>query len=304
VQGVPVDFGPLFLHGAHPEFRAALAEVPDARDWPRRVQGSGQPCQPGALAPGLDRLAFPEGLGRFPRHLAQGLDLRLESEVRGLERRPGGFRLVLVGGAALDCRNLVLALALEEARALLAPLGAQPGIPGLLGLLGSMATVPCLTLMAGYPAGTPAPAWDILYPQDSARILLVAADSTKRPGPGPLTLVAQARPRWSRQRLEQPPESWSGELLEELAALAGPWAAEPSWRCPHQWRFARLDTSCELSGPLILEFPGDLRLGLAGEAFAPGGGVQAAYLSGLNLAHRLLGLEAPVAYAGTERNRT
>ena len=42
---------------------------------------------------------------------------------------------------------------------------------------------------------------------------------------------------------------------------------------------------------MFFDLPGGSRLGLAGEAFAAGGGVEAAWSSGARLAKRILGAE-------------
>jgi predicted NAD/FAD-dependent oxidoreductase len=78
------------------------------------------------------------------------------------------------------------------------------------------------------------------------------------------------------------------QLLAEAASRLGPWAASPRFTWPHRWRLARVERGTELRQPLRLTLSGGQRLGVAGEVFAPGGGVQAAWLSGMRLAERLL----------------
>ncbi|WP_316415865.1 NAD(P)/FAD-dependent oxidoreductase [Mesoterricola silvestris] len=289
-DGQGVDFGPLFAHGHHPAFLKALREVEaePLRDWPRRVEGGGPPCQPGALEPTVRRVAFAEGMKAFPRHLARGLEIRLETRVTGIRAVPGGFEVVAGDGPPLRCRDLVLALALEQTRRLLDTLEPFPQAAGLRALLGLFGSVPCLTVMAGYALDAPVPAWDVLYPEASDALQLVAQDSTKRAAPRFRTFVAQARPKWSRQHLDAPTEQWGRELLDEAAGHLGPWAATPLWTYPHRWRYARLGPTSELAEPLRIEFPGGARLGLAGDVFSPGGGLQAAWLSGIRLADRFL----------------
>jgi hypothetical protein len=154
-----------------------------------------------------------------------------------------------------------------------------------------VANLPCLTLLAGYGAGAPEPPWDVCYPEDSRILQLISHDTAKRKDPVGVTLVCQARPAWSRHRLEDPPEAWSAEILQEAARVAGSWAARPVWTQTQVWRHARTDQRTELASPILLELPSGQRLGLAGESFAPGGGVEAAFTSGLRLARRLLGKE-------------
>lgn len=286
-DGQPVDFGPMFAHGHDPGFLRALREADPMADWPARVEGGGPPCQPGALEPSVRRVAFAGGMKTFPRHLARGLEISLETKVTAIRAVDGGFEVAVGGAAPLRCRDLVLALALEQTRRLLDTLAPFPQAAGVQALLGLFGSLPCLTVMAGFSLEAPAPAWDMLYPDTSEILQLVAQDSSKRAAPRYRTFVAQARPAWSRQRLDAPPEQWARELLQEVAALLGPWAGNPLWSYPHRWRYARLGPTSELAGPLCLAFPGGGRLGLAGDVFSPGGGLQAAWLSGTRLAGRL-----------------
>ncbi|MBW2257296.1 MAG: FAD-dependent oxidoreductase, partial [Deltaproteobacteria bacterium] len=112
--------------------------------------------------------------------------------------------------------------------------------------------------------------------------------SAKRPDPSMLALVVQATPRWSRTHLEAPAAQWSAALLDEAAELLGPWVRSPLDTHAHRWRYARVERWSELSCPLVLDLPGGGRIGLAGEAFSPGNGVQAAWRSGRRLARNLL----------------
>lgn len=294
-EGQPVDFGPMFLHGEQPNFLAALGQVPGGglETWPLRVEGGGPPCQVGALAPYVRRGSFADGLKAFPNHLATGLDIHLETTVTGLQPVPGGFQVTAADGGHHFGSDLVLALALPETLALLETLPASAELAGVQALLGLFSSLPCLTLIAGYPLDTPAPPWDLLYPRESYLLQLIAQDSSKRPAPRFRALVCQARPKWSRQHQEAPTATWAADLLREAAALAGPWILQPSWTHPHCWRHARVDPTNELAQPVLIQLPGGQRLGLAGDVFAPGGGVQAAWTSGMRLAQRLLAKETP-----------
>jgi hypothetical protein len=154
-------------------------------------------------------------------------------------------------------------------------------------LLSTLGTVPSLTLLAGYLPRSGAPEWDVAYPEDSEILQLVSHDSAKRPDSDATALVMQARPAWSRRNGDQPVESWSAAILAETERLLGRWAGAPSWTQSHHWRYARLDAGAELAAPIVLPLGGGARLGLAGEVFSPGGGVQGAFVSGRRLAHRL-----------------
>lgn len=291
VEDQRVDHGILFLHGVDPEFVADVEAVDSPRipGWPVRVEGTGPPCQPDAFSGRQRRWAFPAGVTAFPKHLARGLDVRLNTRVR--EIRPDRECLVIRTGAgeALRARTAVLAMPLEQTAVLLEgmdPAGEEMG--GLVRMLRMMSTMPCLALLAGYPMEAPAPPWDVSYPEDSPVLQLVSHDSAKRPAPRFHCLVFQARPRWSRDRLEAAPEAWGAEILKEAERRLGPWAGRPAWVEAHRWRYARLETGNELAGPVLCELEGGVRLGLAGEVFSPGGGVEAAWASGRRLGRRIL----------------
>jgi predicted NAD/FAD-dependent oxidoreductase len=289
IEGQRVDFGVLFYHGRDAGFLAGLEAVRATAvpGWPRVVQGAGRPCQPEAFAPGERRLAFAEGVSAFPKHLAQGLDVRTGTRAISFAIDGEALRLELEGGETLTARVVVLALAAEQALALLhATAEEAPVLDTARALLAMVRSQPCLTLVAGYPLEAPAPGWDICYPEASPVLQALARDSAKRPSPSFHAMIYQATPRWSREHFGA--EGWPEAILDEAARLLGPWAAEPRFIHAHRWRHARTDRAAELAAPLFLDLPGGARLGVAGEAFAAGGGVEAAWASGGCLARRIL----------------
>jgi predicted NAD/FAD-dependent oxidoreductase len=289
-EGQPVDVGPMFFHGHDPTFLAALGEVPGVtvlEGWPLRVAGNGPPCQPDALQSFSRRFSFAEGMNAFPKHLAAGLEVRQQTTVTRIQPVEAGFQVLAADGSVFQSRHLVLALALEETRVLLDTLPPNRELAGVQALLGMFFSVPSLTVIAGYSLDAQALPWDVLYPDPSEALQLIAHDSAKRRDPRCLALVFQARPRWSRTRLEQPMVEWSPELVEAAGAVLGPWALRPLWTYPHRWRHARVDRSSELSGPIRITLDQGQTLGLAGDVFAAGGGLQAAWLSGTRLAETL-----------------
>ena len=164
VEGQSVDHGTVFLHGAHSDFLAALDSV-DAEvleGWPSRVDGTGTPCQPEAFHSNERRLAFVEGVNSFPKRLARELDLRLHSRVISLRIEKNHFHLFIEGGERFSTRRLVLALPVEQTLGLLDSL--LPYVRELAAtrtLLEMMRSLPCLTLLGGYPLNVREPDWDV-----------------------------------------------------------------------------------------------------------------------------------------------
>jgi len=293
IDGQPVDHGLVFLHGQSPEFLSALREVPGRWNdgWPNVVRGSGAPCQPNAFIPGTQRMAHACGVSAFPKHLAAGLDVVLQTTVTGFDF--DGENITVLAKhqdetTTFAAPDVVLALAGPQSLALLDKLPRSPSQEMARALLGMLPSLPCATVLALYPRDVPVPAWDILYPEISESLLLVAHDSAKRDDPKHTALVLQARPSWSSAILATPESEWAPRLLADAAKLVGPWVAQPATWQAHLWRQARTSPDCELARPLVLDLERGQRVGIAGELFAPGGGVQAAWQSGRQLALRLL----------------
>jgi len=287
--GQPVDHGVSFLHATTPAFAGVLRGLDPAErvdGWPHHVQGAGDPCHPEALT-GTVRLALRSGLTGFPKMLARDLDIRHAVRVTGLRPHPGGIR-VEAGSETFDARLVALTAPLEQSRELLRPLtGSEPAVPPILAMLEMTATVPCLAVAAVYPRGALGLPFDLLMPGPDSPIQLVSHDSTKRAHPEHQALVIQARPRWSRLHLDDPPEQWSAQLVEAAAERLEPGVRSPIASHPQRWRYARLAGTPGFGGPVALRLGGG-RLGLAGEAFGGGGGVEAAWTSGTRLARTLL----------------
>jgi len=294
-DGQPIDYGAAFVHGSDPDFLASLETIEGATPipgWPSRVEGRGTPCQPSAFRENERRLAFAEGLTTWPKSLARRLDVRLGSRVVSIARGEGlrATTLLLEGGGRIAAGDLVLAVPAGQALPLLRDIDdPSEELRAAIALLAMLASSPCLTLMASYPISTAPPPWEILYPEESRILHLVSHDSSKRPGARHRVLVLQGLPCWSRLRGAASPDDWAGEILGEAARFAGRWAASPLWWKAHRWRLGRADGGSELSGPLLIGLDRGGRIGLAGECFAAGGGIEAAWLSGRALARRMAG---------------
>jgi renalase len=304
VEGQAVDHGVPFLHGRDPRFLAELAAVAGATPvpgWPLSRVGEGLPCRPEAFGAGDERLAFREGVSRLPKHLAAGLDVRLGTDVVALRRAadpaaPGraSWELELAPAGTLRARAVALALPAPSMLRLLRPAAERTAaIAGVLPLLELVRTQPCLAVIARYGGDAPRPGWEAAFPAGSEALQAVLHDSSKRAAGARLTLVLQARAAWSRRRLGAPAEAWSGELLAEAAARHGDWISRPSLQQAHVWHHARVAAGCELAGPVALRLDDGGVLGLCGDGFAPAGGLEAAYLSGLALASRIQPLDHP-----------
>lgn len=295
LHGQRVDYGVPYLHGQDPHFLAILEEQLPAEGytlvpgWPLRVREPRLACQPDSLTARQRRLAVREGVSALPRVLATGLDVRLGTLVQWLTLGDGRVEAVATDGARFRAEQVVLALAGPQAVRLLEPVSARlAGGRDLVDRLNALPCLPCLTVVAGYAAATPSPASDIDYPFDTTILHSLAHDSAKRTNPGQRVLVLQARPRYSEEHRDADPEVWTRDMTWEAGEVLGAWAGEPLWTYPHRWSWARVPPGiCVAAAPLWLEAELGGLVGVCGEAFMPPGGVEGAFLSGIELARRL-----------------
>lgn len=290
MHGQPVDHGVLFLHGSDAGFIADLdAASPATRiePWPARVAGVGRPCLPRAFGPRERRVAWREGVTVFAKHLSAGLDVRLETTVEGVRAERSGFVVEDAGGVRWRTRCVVLTAPGPQVAAMLGNAGESLAVRSARAVTEMCATSACLSVIAAYAGDSPEPGWDVLYPEHSSVLHLVSHESAKRPGADRRILVFQALPSWSRRWLDRPVDEWTGAIVREAGTVVGPWAASPTEVHSHRWRFAR-SSGVEMTAPLLLRDRDHGIMAITGESFAPGGGVEGAWVAGRELARRLV----------------
>lgn len=267
-----------FDHGAKhfrvegDEFRAAvegwqLAGV--VAEWrPRGPNGV-------EVLPGGRMVGVP-GMSQVPRHLAEGIPVRLATRVTALVAAEGGWGLAGEDGELLAQAPTVLVTApAPQAAALLA------GVPELAAAAQAVPFAPRWALLAAFAAPLPA-AFDA-YKGDGGILGWVAREAAKPGRPATEAWVAHATPEWSAAHLEEEPERVAPTLLEALGELFPQPLPPTSYLAAHRWRFAR--PVAPLGQPFLWD-PRH-RLGAAGD-WCLGRGVEAAYLSGRALAAAVL----------------
>ena len=294
-QGATVrfDHGLPFYPVNDARFHALLQHAGAVVDgWPARNVGAGPVCQPDALLPVFRRLALADGASALPKHLSDGLDVRLSTRATSIHAIPGGVEIRLEDGSALTTHRVVVALPVEQARAFAAD------IPIAREVLGFFSSRPCLVVMGLWP-GSGDLGWEITRP--GGDVAHIADETTKgRPvPPGTRAMVIHASSRFSAEHLADPPETWLPLLLDACVPHTGEWIRTPLVHETHRWRYARVDPGTGLAGPLVTRL-GDGIVGWCGEAFDPHGGVAGAWRSGVALAPLLADAKAAAApRAGT-----
>jgi hypothetical protein len=237
-------------------------------------------------------MIFKNGLSVFPEHLAKGLNVQLQTTVSSLSIENNFLRVVSEDGRVFLGKTVIVALPIEQCAEMISGLAAiSSEVQASQRVLQMVSTMPCISLVAQYASDTPDPDWDIYYPDDSKILMLASHDSAKRDSPASRVMVYQALPRFSRSYEFGELDACNAVIFSEAARLFGSWAATPVNVQTYRWLFSRTDRSTELAGPVLVALGNDLSLGLAGELFFPGGGVEAAWSSGRALARRLVSQE-------------
>ena len=221
------------------------------------------------------------------RALTEDLAVLTGCTVGRLAREASTWRLAdAAGGPIAGNRSfdaLLVTAPVPQAAALLATAGV------VLPELARVRYAPCWALMLAHDGPSPLAETVLRIVDPDAPIAWVARDDTKsgrgRAGEGGGTLVVHASPAWSRAHLEREPAEVAGLLQAELARTLGDNIMLERVRSAtaHRWRYALVE---EPAGKPCLWRPNE-RLGVAGDGCL-GGRVEAAYLSGLALAERVL----------------
>ena len=282
--------GTLFNHGA--QFATARGAGFQALLDDLQAAGQAAPW----LAAGSDgrRMTFIPGMSALPaamadRAAAAGATLRTERQAAFLHPAASGWAVrhlatadirpgetTASGGEVSSGQDaILLALPASQAASLLAT-AAHP----FADIAGRAVIAPCWTVMARFADRIPGPG--VLA--DLPGAIAWAAREGTRPGHAvdPDAWTLNASPDWSRAHLEDSAEEVGQALLAEFAELTG--APAPDLVLAHRWRYSRVETPI---GQPCLWDPA-VRLGLCGD-WCLGGRIEAAYDSGVALAHAVLG---------------
>jgi predicted NAD/FAD-dependent oxidoreductase len=217
----------------------------------------------GHAAPWRREIVGTPGMSSLPIALAQGLEIRFETEVATVEPDGAGLIVRLTDGAEIPAsRVIVTAPAPQTARLCAA-------FPRIVAAAGAARMTPCWSLMAAF--ATPLPGPD-LRPGSGviAGTHRISAKPDRRALPD--RWVAEATPEWSAGALEEQREDIAPVLLSAFRALVGT-DQEPIHAAAHRWRYARtaeaVGRTHVVSGPVIAA--GDWLLGPdAAHAFESG----------------------------------
>jgi len=259
--------------------------------------GAGLPDEPRYVAvPGMPELAR-RLIDTASAQAAHPIETAWPWHVAGLQRSEQGWRLQRLASepgepeawfeATFD--HVVLAMPPEQAAVLLAPHRADWAEQAA-----SVPMWPCWTLMAlSEPVAWP---FDAMRPASTQpdHPLGWLARNDRKPGrpvhPGLQAWVAQATPAWSAQHLELTPEQVTPLLHQALFGALGLPEGQHSvvaHSAVHRWRYAQPARDAGGTSSQAPWWDAALSLGVCGD-FLGGGRVEAAWLSGQQLAQAML----------------
>lgn len=266
-DGRVADIGASYFTVRDPDFRAVIdALMADGvvREWTTSFHVHGPEGMAG-IASGPMRYAAPGGLRSVVEAMAAGLDVRLEDEVAQVE--VGGAR-VLVDGVGVDAAAVCIPE--PQARRI------TQDVP-----VTRSTWEPIIAVTLVFADRT----WgdiDGVFVNDDPVLTWIADDGRRRGDEAPV-LVAHMHPVLSARHVDAPAEAIPAAVAAVQRVLGIP--TYPDWVDAHRWTYAKPLVAAE--DPCWVH--PEVALGVAGDAWAGGPRVEAAWLSGRQLGKELAG---------------
>lgn len=190
----------------------------------RAIAGSGEKNR-------QPRYAYRSGATQFPKLLASGLDVRLNSPVEGIEKSKNGF---VLNKEEVDA--VVISAPIQECLRLLQSAGDGRN-------LSNAAYRPCLSLVLGFDV--PAPDVDfyaLLAKERMNPVLWLGLENMKAPGRAPdgqTVFVVQFGPEYSRGHFLASEKALTSVALGTILRLFGKAYSSPSWSFLERWAISQ-----------------------------------------------------------------
>ena len=311
VEAASFDLGAQYFTARDPRFSrhiASWAQQGVVARWDARVVSlDGRSGAVRETEPVLRWVGTPT-MNAIARHLASDLDVRAGHRVDRLDRAARGWSLLgrvaprgvtlaptREAGEAMTWDGfdaVAVCLPAEQARALIEAVS-----PAMAEPLAKCRMTPCLALAVTLPEGAESLPFDGAFvgrAGDGLELSWIACESSK-PGRAPGNRwMLHASEAWSDAHFASREDDVTRDMLDAFARATGCGVVAPVATHLHRWRFARPAAPCDAESWI----DEDARLACGGD-FASGGRVEGAFLSGLAVAGRLLGLPEPSATAPT-----
>lgn len=215
------------------------------------------------------------GMNAVVRHMAEDLDVRLQTPVAGINRHRNAWLLQGDEGEQLGYFDLVVTTAPAPQSAELLPAEFSGHEQ-----LKAVEFTPCFALMLAYRKPLKL-TFSAAVVRDSPLAWLAVDRHSDTTGPG-TTLLAHSSNEWAAENLAMPMHRVGKVLFEALQDLCGAQCSRPDHFDLHQWRYARVESALDID----YLFDADRGLAACGD-WCRGSRVEDAFLSGLALAHRV-----------------
>jgi predicted NAD/FAD-dependent oxidoreductase len=216
-------------------------------------------------------------MNAFPTHLAQGLDVQLQTRISSIRNHSHQWQLTTDKEIIDERFDFLVITAPAPQSAIL-----TSEFPQVSTRLRTAGILPCWAVMVAFEERLDIP-WDAAFVEDS-KLSWIARNSSK---PGrrdrPDCWVLHANPEWSQTHIERTADEIRRELVAEFWRLTGKAAQSVSFASAHRWRYSI--PSQTLESQFLLDR--QRNLGLCGD-WCDGPRIEGAFLSGLAMADAII----------------
>jgi renalase len=241
--------------------------------WPKQLALSG-----GARVSDKAKYVAVPGMNAICKHLAEGLDLRTQTQVEGLQPAANKWQVKIRDVPTLDAFDWVISTApAAQSVALMPPEFSQYGI------LGEVRMQACFALMLGFEAPLDLP-WQAMK-SGAGPIGWMAVDASKAGRPESMSLLIQSSNDWAEANFGADPDLVTEQLIKVAGELMATDLSSARHQVLHRWRYA---ATAKPAGQRFL-VDDKRRLAACGD-WCLGGKVEAAFTSANALADHILSL--------------
>ena len=274
------DMGAPFFTARHESFQKVIEELKKS-DQLRSWQGpmvyiKGQEHHEATPS---SRYVMNQGLNQVAKYLAKDLTIKTQTKVTGLKFTNGIWQVSTDSQGKLHTNQLVLAIPIDQAVALLEDSGIHGGFHTK-----PVSMLPCWATMIVFKSKLKLP-YTGYFIRDNP--LAFMADNYGKVGDEAKitsSFTLQASHDWSRMNLERDADWVVKQMLDQFAGFVDQDLPEISYIKAHRWRYANCGSEHE---PSQFHFP-DQNLTLCGD-WVLGGRVEGAFLSGSEAADLVMG---------------
>ncbi len=223
------------------------------------------------------RFCGASGMTAIGKHLAQGVDVRLNTEIAALTRTEGRWTAQTAGGESFNGEKLLLTAPVPQSLALLSTSGAI--LPSdVRTQLETLSYEPCFALLVQLEEASAIPGPGLFYVEGEP-IYWISDNSQKRISPIEGSVTIHSSSSFAKQHYNDDEATVAGLLLDAAKDWLG---SEPkSWQL-RRWRYSKPENPLQIGAVYVPE----LDVCFAGDALN-GAKIEGAYLSGLKAAQLL-----------------